>query len=162
MSRDHPSPQYQLPSADGRQSHTALAVQRGLCRLLRELGHAVLTELTLANGRRADVTSLAPDGNVWIVEIKSSATDYHVDTKWPEYRDYCDLFAFAVPPELDQSIFPDDTGMIVADKYGAAILRAAPLHPLAAARRKALTLLFARTAAQRLHGLWDPIEGGLR
>jgi hypothetical protein len=156
MSLDLPSPVYLPPSTDGRQSQTALAVQRGLCRLLRELGHAVLTELTLANGRRADVTSLAPDGAVWIVEIKSSATDYYVDTKWPEYRDYCDHFAFAIPAELDQSILPTDAGLIVADKYGAEILRDLPAHPLAAARRKAVTILFARTAAQRLHGLWDP------
>ena len=156
MSLDLPSPFYLPPSTDGRQSQTALAVQRGLCRLLRELGHAVLTELTLANGRRADVASLAPDGSVWIVEIKSSATDYYVDTKWPEYRDYCDHFAFAIPAELDQSILPVDTGLIIADKYGAALLRQAPPHPIAAARRKAVTLLFARVAAHRLHGLWDP------
>jgi hypothetical protein len=156
MSLDLPSPVYHTPTIDGRQSLTALGVQRGLCRLLRELGHAVITELTLANGRRADVASLAPDGKVWIVEIKSSPTDFHVDSKWPEYRDYCDHFAFAIPPDMDQSIMPENAGLVVADKYGATFLRDAPSHPLPAARRKAVTLLFARIAAQRLHSLWDP------
>jgi hypothetical protein len=156
MSFDLPSPAYNTPSIDGRQSHIALGVQRGLCRLLRELGHAVITELTLANGRRADVASLAPDGCVWIVEIKSSPTDFYVDCKWPDYRDYCDHFAFAIPPDMDASIMPQDAGLIIADKYGAAITRDLPSHPLAAARRKAVTLLFARIAAQRLHSLWDP------
>jgi hypothetical protein len=156
MSLDLPSPAYLTPTIDGRQSLTALAVQRGLCRLLRDLGHAVVTELTLANGRRADVASLAPNGCVWIVEIKSSPTDFYVDSKWPEYQDYCDHFAFAIPPDLDPAIMPENAGLVVADKYGAVFLRDAPSQPLPAARRKAVTLLFARIAAQRLHSLWDP------
>jgi hypothetical protein len=151
-----PSPPYQQPSPDGRQSVTAAAVQRGLCRLLRELGCAVLTEFTLASGRRADVTAIRPDGAIWIIEIKSSPQDFYVDSKWPEYRDYCDRLFFAVPPTLDVVIMPEDAGLVVADQYGAEILRDAPVHPLVAARRKAVTLAFARVAAQRLHGLWDP------
>jgi hypothetical protein len=156
MSFDLPSPPYLTPKRDGRQSETALGVQRGLCRMLRELGHAAVTELTLASGRRADVTSLAADGSIWIVEIKSSPTDFLVDGKWPEYRDYCDYFAFAIPPHMDPAIIPEDAGLIVADRFGAAILREPPSHRLPAARRKAVTLLFARIAANRLHGLWDP------
>jgi hypothetical protein len=156
MSLQGPSPLYLTPSPDGRQSLTASAVQRGLCRLLRELNCAVLTEFTLASGRRADVTAIRPDGSIWIIEIKSSPQDFHVDEKWPEYRDYCDRLFFAVPPTLDVVIMPEDAGLIVADPYGAEILRNAPEHPLAAARRKAVTLSFARVAAQRLHGLWDP------
>ena len=156
MSEHGPSPLYGQPSPDGRQSSTAALVQRGLCRLLKAHGFAVLTELTLASGRRADVTAVKPDGRIWIIEIKSSPEDFHVDCKWPEYRDYCDQLFFAVPTTLDHIIMPADAGLIVADQYGAEILRDAPPHPLAAARRKAVTLLFARVAAQRLHGLWDP------
>jgi hypothetical protein len=44
----------------------------------------------------------------------------------------------------------------VADAFGAAILREAPPHPLAGARRKAVTLRFAHAAAGLLHGLDDP------
>ena len=40
---------------DGRQSETALGIQRGLARLLRAHNFAHLTEFTLASGRRADV-----------------------------------------------------------------------------------------------------------
>jgi hypothetical protein len=156
MSDQGPSPVYLQPLPDGRQSVTAAGVQRGLCRLLREHGCAVLTEFTLASGRRADVTAIKPDGTIWIIEIKSSPEDFYVDVKWPEYRDYCDQLYFAAPPSLDHVILPDDAGLIVADQYGAEILRYAPSHPLVAARRKAVTLSFARVAAQRLHGLWDP------
>ncbi len=156
MLLQRPATIYLQPAPDGRQSLTAAAVQRGLCRLLRDLGYAVLTEFTLASGRRADVTAIKPDGAIWIIEIKSSPEDFHVDGKWPEYRDYCDQLFFAVPTSLDHIIMPTDAGLIVADQYGAEILRDAPPHPLAAARRKAVTLLFARVAAQRLHGLWDP------
>jgi hypothetical protein len=150
------TPTYQPLRPDGRQSETALAVQRGTGRLMRAHGFAVLAEYTLASGRRADLIGLKSDGTVWIVEIKSSREDFLVDQKWPEYRDYCDHLFFAIPAELDQSLMPEDAGLIVADQYGAEILRPAPSHPLVTARRKALTLSFARHAAQKLHGLWDP------
>lgn len=149
-------PIYLRPAPDGRQSVTAAGVQRGVCRLLRDLGCAVLTEFTLASGRRADVAAIKPNGGIWIVEIKSSPEDFYSDEKWPEYRDYCDQLFFAVPPALDHGIFPVDAGLIVADQYGADILRDAPLHALASTRRKAMTLSYARVAAHRLHGLWDP------
>jgi hypothetical protein len=150
------TPSYQPLRPDGRQSETALAVQRGTGRLMRAHGFAVLAEYTLASGRRADLIGLKTDGTVWIVEIKSSREDFLVDQKWPEYRDYCDHLFFAIPPELDRSLMPTDAGLIVADQYGAEIMRPAPSHLLVAARRKALTLSFARHAAQKLHGLWDP------
>jgi hypothetical protein len=156
MSDNGPSPVYFPPAPDGRQSVTAAGVQRGVCRLLRDHGFAVLTEFTLATGRRADVAALKADGTFWIVEIKSSPEDFYVDNKWPEYRQYCDALFFAVPPTLDVEILPQDAGLVVADAFGADILRNAPQHPLVAARRKAVTVSFARVAAQRLHGLWDP------
>jgi hypothetical protein len=140
----------------GRQSVTAAGVQRGVCRLLKAHGFAVLTEFTLATGRRADVVALKADGTIWIVEIKSSPEDFYVDAKWPEYRDYCDALFFAVPMSMDTKILPEDAGLMIADPYGAEILRTSPLHPLVAARRKAVTISFGRVSAQRLHGLWDP------
>ncbi len=141
---------------DGRQSETAFATQRGVGRLLRAHGYAVVTELTLASGRRADLLALKGDGTVWIIEIKSSLEDFRVDQKWPEYREYCDCFSFAIPATMDATIMPQDAGLIVADQYGAEIMREAPLHPLHPSRRKAVTLLAARTVAQNLHRLWDP------
>ena len=149
-------PHYFTPRQDGRQSETALAVQRGTGRLLRDHGFAVLAEYTLASGRRADLIGLKQDGTVWIVEIKSSREDFLIDQKWPEYREYCDQLYFAIPPSLDQSLMPEEAGLIVADQFGADILRHAPVHGLVAARRKALTLSFARHAAHKLHSLWDP------
>lgn len=156
MSFSGPTPLYLQPAIDGRQSVTALAVQRGVCRLLKAHGFAVVTEFTLATGRRADVAALKPDGSIWIIEIKSSQEDFHVDAKWPEYRGFCDQLYFAGPHTFDLGILPQDAGLIIADQYGAEILRAAPSHPLPAARRKSVTVAFARTAAQRLHSLWDP------
>lgn len=156
MSELHITPVFLVPAEDGRQSETARAVQRGVGRLLRDLGFAMLTEVTLASGRRADIMALGPQGEIWIVEIKSSPADYHADSKWPEYRAYCDRLFFAVPPTLDHVIMPADAGLLVADAYGAELLRQPESHPLPAARRKAVTIAFARVAAQRLHGLWDP------
>ena len=142
---------------DGRQSETALMVQRGVCRLLRAAGFATMTEFTLTTGRRADVIALNPAGLIWIVEIKSSLLDFRGDAKWPEYRDYCDRLFFAIPQSMDQEIIPAETGLIVADSWGADILRHPDETPLHASRRKAVTLAFARAAALRLHGLYDPL-----
>ena len=141
---------------DGRQSATALMVQRGVCRLLRQAGFATLTEITLATGRRADVMALGAAGAIWIVEIKSSLADFRCDAKWPDYRDYCDRLFFAIPQSMDREVIPAETGLIVADSWGADILRHPEETPLHASRRKALTLAFARAAALRLHGLHDP------
>lgn len=142
---------------DGRQSETALAVQRGVCRLMREHGFAVITEFSLASGRRADVFGVRQDGFIWIVEIKSSLEDYRADQKWNEYRDYCDRFSFAIPLAMDAAIIPVEAGLVVADQYGAEIVRVTDDHPLHTSRRKAVTLQFGRVAAQRLHGLYDPL-----
>jgi hypothetical protein len=141
---------------DGRQSVTALMVQRGVCRLMHQHGFASLTEFTMASGRRADVIGLSPEGLVWIVEIKSSAQDFLSDHKWHEYGDYCDRFAFAIPVEMQRDLIPQEAGLLVADQFGAEIIRQLPDHPLHASRRKALTLQFSRMAAQRLHALFDP------
>lgn len=146
--------------SDGRQSETALTVQRGVCRLLRQAGFATLPEFTLATGRRADVIALNPAGAIWIVEIKSSVEDFRSDGKWHEYQDYCDRLFFAIPPAVGPEIMPPATGLIIADRWGADFIRHPEETPLHASRRKALTLAFARAAAFRLHGLYDPLPNG--
>ena len=146
---------------DGRQSETAPMIQRGASRLLRASGFAVLPEFTLASGRRADLIGLNDAGEIWIVEIKSSPEDFRADAKWPEYRAFCDRLYFAIPPAMDPDMMPSDAGLMVADNWGADILRVAEAISLHAARRKAVTLAFARSAALRLHGLYDPAVEGI-
>lgn len=128
---------------------TTLSVTRGAARLMADMGYAPLLEVGLPNGRRADVMALGRRGDIVIVEVKSGPEDYHVDRKWPEYAPFCDAFFFAVAPEFPQTLLPDHPGLIVADGFGGAVIRDAPLTPLAPARRKALTLAFARLGALR-------------
>lgn len=144
------------PPVDGRQSEAALTIQRGVGRLFHQQNFAVVTELSLATGRRADVVGLGQTGEIWIVEIKSSIEDFRADLKWPDYRPSCDRLFFATRPEVPLEIFPTDAGLILADGYGAEIIRAAPEHRLAGATRKAMLLRFGHAAANRLHGLIDP------
>lgn len=145
------------PIVDLRQSATALRVQRGVMRLLRQTyDMCCYAEVALGNGRRADVLAVGPKGDIWIVEIKSSLSDFQVDRKWPEYREYSDKFFFAKPPELDAEIFPASEGLIVADGHAGAVLRDSPLTPLPPARRKAMMLKLARLGADRIHALMDP------
>jgi hypothetical protein len=115
-----------------------------------------VTELALASGRRTDIVALGPDGTIWIIEIKSSVADFRADAKWPGYRDFCDRFSFAVPEDFPTEILPADAGLVLADGFGAAVVREAPEHRLVGARRKAVTLRFAHAAAGRLHALVDP------
>lgn len=138
------------PLLDGRQSERALKVRRGVQRLLLEMGAAVLPELPLASGRRADLVALTQRGDIWIVEIKTSIEDLRSDRKWPDYRTHCDRLFFATHPDVPADIFPDECGFILSDGYGAEILREAPQHRLAAATRRALMLRFARAGARRL------------
>lgn len=128
-------------------------VTRGAARLLVDLGYAPLAEVTLPNGRRADLMALSPKGELAIIEVKSGIEDYRVDRKWHEYLPFCDRFAFAVAPEFPQHILPEEPGLIVCDSFGGAVLREAPATPLAPARRKALTIAFARLAAMRATGV---------
>ena len=128
---------------------TTDAVTRGAGRLMAALGYAPLLEVNLPNGRRADIMALGPRGQIAIAEVKSSLEDFRTDRKWGEYLPYCDAFYFAVAPEFPREILPETPGLIVADGFGGAVLREAPAAPLAGARRKALTLAFARLAALR-------------
>ncbi len=144
---------------DGRQSARALDIQRGVRRYLREAGFASLSELTLKSGRRVDVMALSRNGDIWIVEIKSSIADLRADSKWPDYADFCDRLFFATLADVPAEPFPAEAGLMVADAHGAHVLRDAPELRLSPARRKAVTLLFARAAANGLHAMWDPDLG---
>jgi hypothetical protein len=129
---------------------TAADVARGVSRLLIQEGYSPILEFTLANGRRLDVAALGADGTMAGVEIKVALGDLKSDRKWPEYLEYCELFYFAIPPDFPEEYVPRETGLIVADRYGGAIIRPSPRTLLHASRRKAVTLGFARVAAERL------------
>ncbi|MBW8902466.1 MAG: MmcB family DNA repair protein [Bradyrhizobium sp.] len=144
------------PPPDGRQSEKALAIARGTARLLRSLGFSSVSELPLPSGRRADLVALNERGDIWIVEIKSSLEDLRADQKWHEYRAHCDRLFFAFTQDLPCEIFPPDTGLIVADAYGAQLHCEAPEHRLPAPTRKLMTVRFALAAAQRISRLVDP------
>jgi hypothetical protein len=141
---------------------TSVDVARGVCRLFANMNHACLTEFPLANNRRADVAALGRKGEIILVEIKISVADYLGDRKWPDYFDYADQLYFAVPHGFPLDLFersaslPERIGLIVTDGLDASILRPAAVEPLNAARRKAVTLSFARRAADRLLRELDP------
>jgi hypothetical protein len=145
-----------VPPTDGRQSATALAVARGTARLLRSLGFSSISELPLPSGRRADLVALNERGEIWIIEIKSSVEDLRADHKWEDYRAHCDRLFFAFTQEMSCDLFPQDTGLIVADAYGAHLVCEAPEHRLPAPTRKLMTVRFALAAAQRISRLVDP------
>ncbi len=138
------------PLVDGRQSERAMRVRRGVQRLMSEARVALVPEMPLDSGRRADLVGLTEKGDVVIVEIKSSVEDFRADRKWPIYRLHCDRLYFATHPGVSPDIFPAECGLILSDGYGGEILREAPEHRLAGATRKAMTLRFARLAADRL------------
>ena len=141
---------------DGRQSQTALAIARGSKRLLHQFGFSAVSELALPSGRRADLVALNNASEIWIVEIKSSIEDFRADGKWMDYRAHCDRLFFAFTQDLPCEIFPADTGLIIADAYGAHLHCEAPEHRLAAPTRKLMTVRFAMAAAQRINRLVDP------
>jgi hypothetical protein len=145
-----------VPPLDRRQSETALAIARGTARLLRSLGFSCISELPLPSGRRADLVALNARGDIWIVEIKSSLEDLRADHKWQDYRVHCDRLFFAFTQDLPCEIFPAETGLIVADAYGAHMYCEAPEHRLPAPTRKLMTVTFAMVAAQRINRLADP------
>lgn len=145
-----------VPPSDGRQSQTALAVARGTARWLGSLGFSCISELPLPSGRRADLVALNGRGDLWIVEIKSSVEDLRADNKWQDYRAHCDRLFFAFPQDLPCEIFPAETGLIVADAYGAHLHCEAPEHRLPAPTRKQMTVRFGMAAALRINRLIDP------
>jgi hypothetical protein len=142
----------------------AAEVARGVTRLFCRQDLFAVCEMPLPNGRRADLMAIDPRGALTIVEIKVSRADLLGDGKWLDYLDYCDRFFWAVPPVLagileEERYLPSEAGLIVADRYDAAIVREAAHRPLAPARRKAELLHFARRAARRLSAQVDPSLG---
>lgn len=135
---------------------TAQSLARGLSRHLAEAGYSTLTELILPNGRRVDVIGIDRAGAIAVVEIKTSVADFRGDQKWPEYREYCDRFYFAVPEGFPVELIDGPCGLFVADAYGAVMLRDSDEIAVNAARRRALVLRFAGIAADRLRGVTDP------
>jgi hypothetical protein len=144
---------------DGRQSEAALAIARGARRLLRAHGYSTVTELGLSDGRRADIVALAGDGTILIVEVKSCVADFRADRKWRDYAAHCDRLYFAISDATPTAVMPEEAGLILADRFGAAILRDPQPHSLAPATRRAMLLRFACAAADRLHRLADPEAG---
>jgi hypothetical protein len=124
--------------------------------MMRQSGRSVLREMPLPDGRRADIFAIAPNGELTIIETKSSIEDWRVDTKWPDYLDWCDLLYIAVPIDFPQALIPQEIGLIVADAYGGEVLRHPPRRPVTAARRKSLLVDCARLASERLARLEDP------
>ncbi|MBN2905703.1 MAG: MmcB family DNA repair protein [Rhodobacteraceae bacterium] len=129
---------------------------RGVCRHLRDLGFASIEEMVPAPGLRVDVMALGPAGEIWVIECKSSRADFAADRKWRGYLPWCDRFFWAVAADFPVDILPDETGLILADGYGAEVVREGPETALAPARRKVLTRSFARHAALRLQAVRDP------
>lgn len=134
----------------------AADLARGVSRLFAELGCACVCELILPNGRRVDVMALDGAGRLIAVEIKVALGDLRGDAKWPDYVEFCDALYFAIPEHLPAEDTPSDAGLIVADRFGGAILRHPSPRTLAPARRKAMLLRYAHVAAQRLMRAADP------
>ena len=145
-----------LAPIDGRQSEAALDIARGARRLLRAQGYSTVTELGLSDGRRADIVALKADGTILIVEVKSCVADFRADNKWRDYATHCDRLYFAISGATPAEIMPQEAGLILADRFGAAILRDPEPRLLASATRRAMLLRFACAAADRLHRLIDP------
>ena len=140
----------------------AADVARGVVRMLLRHDLTAIAEVPLDGGRRADLMGIDSRGHIVIVEIKVSRADLMGDGKWPDYLGHCDRYYWALPAGFDPApldspaFLPDRTGIIVADRYDAAILREAHSAPLPAHVRKRSTLAFARRAARRVTALVDP------
>jgi hypothetical protein len=148
----------------------ATDVARGVCRMLLRHDIVAIAEVPLDGGRRADLMAIGPKGELVIVEIKVSRADLLGDAKWTEYLPHCDRFFWAVPAGFDASpldgeaFMPDRAGVIVADRYDAAIVRDAAVVAMPAPARRKCTTALARRAARRVIGLVDPdaFAGSLR
>lgn len=135
---------------------------RGASRYLtRAFGMATIEELVPTRGLRVDVMALSAKGEIWVIECKSGRSDFQSDHKWHRYLEWCDRFFWAVDADFPSDLLPDTTGLLIADGYGAEMIREAPLNKLPPARRKAMTLTFARCAANRAQAARDPGAAGL-
>jgi len=132
---------------------------RGVSRHLVSHDIASIEEFVPARGLRVDVMGLGPKGEIWVIECKSSRADFQTDSKWQGYLEWCDRYFWAVDCDFPTDLLPEQTGLIIADAYDAEIIRMAPEHRLAPARRKVVIQKFASHAARRLHRLRDPAMG---
>ena len=123
---------------------------RGVCRMLLDAGFSPLTEVPTRSGPAHGRLRTGPAGEIWCVEVKSCRADFMSDSKWPDYLDWCDRVYFAVPEGFPDELLPPEHGLIRADRWGAEVLRHGTEAKLAPARRKAVTLRFARLAADRI------------
>lgn len=135
---------------------------RGVCRHLLDHNFVTVEELVPAPGLRVDVMALGPKGEVWIIECKSGRSDFQSDAKWHNYLEWADRFFWAVDADFPSDLLPLDTGLIIADGYGAEILRMGPETKLPPARRKVMVHKFARHAALRQMVARDPGLSQLR
>lgn len=135
----------------------AANVARGVLRLFLQMDIRSVLELPINNGRRIDVAGLDRKGRVIFVEIKSSLNDFRTDNKWPEYLEHCDEFYFAVDTDFPREVLPEDWGLILADRFGAQVVRPSPRQTVHPTRRKAITLDIARAAAGRLQTLLEEV-----
>jgi hypothetical protein len=138
------------------ESSGARDIWRGVARALIANDHAVLGEVPLCNGRRADMVAIDRAGTISLIEIKSCRADFVADCKWYDYLDYSDRFYFAVGSNFPRELLPAGEGLILADRFGGEIVRAGPLRALNSGQRKAMLICFARVAAGRLNCLLDP------
>ncbi len=145
-----------LEPGEGAGTTLADGLARGVARALADMGYQSLAEFRVGRGRRVDVVGLDRDGGFIVVEIKTSEADFRGDGKWRDYLPFCDRFFFAVPEDFPRTILPAEHGLMVADAFGAAIVRAAPVAPMNGNRRRAQLLRFALTAAQRHRQASDP------
>ena len=134
----------------------AAEIVRGGARALAAADQAVVAEVPLANGRRADLAALDRSGTITLIEVKASRADFVADRKWQDYLDFCDRFYFAVAAGFPLELLPPDEGLILADRFAGEILRAARIRCLSAPRRKAMLIRIAHASAGRLQALLDP------
>lgn len=140
-------------SLNFRPDEAAEGLARGVCRLLDAMGYTPICEAPLGTGRRADVLALRANGRFAIVEIKSGLADFRSDQKWPDYLPHCDRFYFAVPDGFPREVLPEDTGLIIADRFAAELVREAPLSAMNNGLRRRQAIRFGRIAASRLRFL---------
>ena len=138
-----------------RDDKIAADITRGVSRLLSQMDYSPVSELTLNTGRRIDVAGINKKGEILFVEVKSGVADYRSDQKWQEYLDYCDRFFFAVDANFPSELIPDSTGLIIADRYGAQIMRDIEKPPAHASRRRTVLIRYGRSSAQRLRSLLE-------
>jgi hypothetical protein len=136
----------------------AASIRRAAARLCLRLAWAPLHEVSLPNGRRADIMALRGDGGFVCIEVKSGLRDFQTDQKWWEYREFADHLFFAVDTDFPLDFLPAETGLIVVADHTAELIREAPEHKLSAARRTALLRRWALLAGSRL-AVWEDPAG---